>query len=165
MRASSSRFFASSSSGSSATTHHSGERAAALVEDPPESPWLRRRLALGEQPVAPRAGLEDHVAGRVQRTEGPVEERLLDSRGGVARAAAESRAPHADGVDLVDEDDALAAPLARELLGLAGEPADDDRVHAQEGLLEPGARHQDEGAVEARGDRLREHRLSGPWSA
>ena len=123
-------------------------------------------VTIGElKPVAPRAGFEDHVAGRVERAVGPVEERLLDPGGGIARATAERRAPHAYGVDLVDEDDALAAPLARELLGLAGEPADDNRVHAQEGLLETGARHQDKRAVEARSDRLGEHRLSGSGRA
>src|SRR5262249_37319586 len=68
---------------------------------------------------------------------------------------------HADRVDLVDEDDALAAPLTRELLRLAREEADDQRVNADKGLREarPGDRH--EGGVEAGRDRLREHRLAG----
>src|SRR2546425_9284075 len=73
--------------------------------------------------------------------------------------ALERRAARANGVDLVDEDDALAAPLARELLRLAREPADDDGVHADEGLLEARAGHRNEGAVEPGGDRLREHGL------
>ena len=73
---------------------------------------------------------------------------------------AERVAAHADGVDLVDEDDALAAPLARELLGLAGEEADDDRVDADERLGEARARDRDERRVEAGRDRLGDHRLA-----
>src|SRR5215211_2701035 len=47
--------------------------------------------------------------------------------------AAERLPAHPDGVDLVDEDDALAAPLAGESLRLPGEVADDDRVDPDEG--------------------------------
>src|SRR5207244_11461077 len=74
--------------------------------------------------------------------------------------AAESAAAHADRVDLVDEDDALAAPLAGELLRLARQETHDDRVDADEGLGEAGARDRDERRVEARRDRLRHHRLA-----
>src|SRR5947207_8488145 len=75
--------------------------------------------------------------------------------------ALERRAAHADGVDLVDEDDALAAPLARELLRLVREPADDDGVHADEGLLEARAGHRNEGAVETCGNSFCKHCLPG----
>ena len=154
--------------------HHDEElvqrELAAAAQHPGNAPppWLkirprprRRRLglALGEQALPPCARLENHVARRVQRAVRAVEERSPRCGRRCSCAPPERRAAHADGVDLVDEDDALAAPLARELLGLARQPADDDGVHAHEGLLETGARHQDEGAVEARGDRLREHRL------
>src|SRR5262249_737414 len=102
--------------------------------------------------VAPGACLEHEVAGLL--------ERRLRLRV-VVRPLPERGAPHADGVDLVDEDDALAAPLAREPLRLAGQVANDDRVEPDERLREarPGERH--ERAVEARRDRLREHRLPG----
>src|SRR5207248_9066950 len=73
--------------------------------------------------------------------------------------------PHAHGVDLVDEDDALAAPLARELLRLAREEADDQRVDADERLREARARDRDERRVEAGRDRLRQHRLARPRRA
>ena len=74
-------------------------------------------------------------------------------------------AAHADRVDLVDEHDALAAPLAREPLGLEGEVAHEHRVHADEGLREAGARDRDERAVERRRDALGEHRLAGAGGA
>src|SRR5439155_3700125 len=99
-----------------ATAEHPG--GAALVEDPSQARGRGRGLALRKQPVAPRAGLEDHVAGRVERAPVAEEERVLETRSRVAGRAAEGLAPHADGVDLVDEDDALAAPLPRELLRL-----------------------------------------------
>src|SRR6476659_662862 len=69
------------------------------------------------------------------------------------------------GVDLVDEDDALPAPLAREPLRLAREVADEDRVEPDERLGEARARDGDERRVEARGDRLREHGLAGAGRA
>src|SRR5205085_2222637 len=78
-----------------------------------------------------------------------------------ALARPERLAPHADGIDLVDEDDALAAPLPRELLRLAREEPHDQCVDADEGLREAGARDRHEGRVEAGGDRLGEHRLAG----
>jgi hypothetical protein len=53
-----------------------------------------------------------------------------------ALSSAEGLAPASDGVDLVDEHDALAAPLAREPLRPPGEVADDDDVHADERLRE-----------------------------
>src|SRR5439155_15633373 len=78
----------------------------------------------------------------------------------VCRAApAEGRAAPTDSVDLVDEDDALAAPLARDALRLPREPADDDGVHADERLSEPGPWDRDERGVEARRNRLGQHRL------
>ena len=82
-------------------------------------------------------------------------------RGHRARAAAAERLPpHAHRIDLVDEDDALAAPLARELLRFARQEADDDHVHPDEGLREAGARHRHDRRVEASRDRLGEHRLA-----
>src|SRR4029079_1529676 len=93
-----------------------------------------RRLAPRKRPPPPRPGLEDHVAGGVERTPGAVEELVVHAhrserrRGGVnSEGGAERGAPHADGVDLVDEDDAGSAPLARGPLRLPGEVADDDR--------------------------------------
>ena len=61
-----------------------------------------------------------------------------------------ARAPPADGVDLVDEDDALAAPFRGELLRLAREEAHDEHVDADERLREAGAGDRDEGRVEVR---------------
>ena len=78
-----------------------------------------------------------------------------------AEAGVERLAAHADGVDLVDEDDALTAPLAGEALGAACEHADDDRVDADERRREAGAGDRDERRVEAGRERLREHRLAG----
>ena len=96
-----------------------------------------RGRALREQPVAPRPRLDDQVAGRVARAPRPEEEVVLrvepfDSGVVDLRARAERLAAHADGVDLVDEDDALAAPLAGEPLRLASEEPHDDRVDADE---------------------------------
>ena len=102
------------------------------------------------------------VAVRRQRAVVPVEQVVVD-RVVAVRAGSRRRATaaHADGVDLVDEDDALAAPLGREPLRLACEEADDHRIHADERLREAGARDRHERAVERRRDRLREHRLAG----
>ena len=81
-------------------------------------------------------------------------------------AAGVQRLPaHADGVDLVDEDDALAAPLACEPLGAAGEDADDDRVDPDECRGEARARDRDERRVETGRECLREHRLAGAGRA
>ena len=86
----------------------------------------------------------------------------------VRRRTAEPRAerlpPHPDRVDLVDEDDALAAPLPRQPLGLPGDVADDDRVNADERRGKARARDRDERGVEPGRDRLREHRLAGAGS-
>ena len=86
-----------------------------------------------------------------------------------ARRAADARVErlpaHADGVDLVDEDDALAAPLACEALRPAREHAHDDRVDADERGREARAGDGDERRVEAGRERLREHRLAGPGCA
>ena len=67
--------------------------------------------------LAPGARLEHEVAGR---TSGAARPEVAGSRGSIRRRAPRMRrardervAAHADGVDLVDEDDALAAPLAR----------------------------------------------------
>ncbi len=96
----------------------------------------------------------------------PWNETSLTEVGAVSDAvAAERLAAHPDGVDLVDEHDALAAPLARQLAGLASEELNRDRVHADEhpGEARAGDRH--ERAVEVGRDRLRDHRLPGPRRA
>src|SRR6185437_390815 len=138
-----------------------------LVDDVPDlvHPARIRRAALGraevEHVLAPGSVLADEIAARVERTELAVEHRL-DRVERLEGVATRERLPaHADGVDLVDEDDALAAPLARELLRLAREKADDECVDADERLREAGARDGDKRRVEARCDRLREHRLAG----
>ena len=86
-----------------------------------------------------------------------------------ARGAAEARVErlpaHADRVDLVDEDDALAAPLACEALRAPGQDAHDDGVDADEGRREARAGDRDERRVEAGGECLREHRLPGAGGA
>ena len=86
-----------------------------------------------------------------------------------ARGAAEARVErlpaHPDGVDLVDEHDALAAPLAGEPLRAPGQDAHDDGVDADEGCREARAGDRDERRVEAGGECLREHRLPGAGGA
>ena len=67
---------------------------------------------------------------------------------GSPEAGVERLAAHPRCVDLVDEDDALAAPLAGESFRAAREDADDDRVDADEGRREAGARDRDERRVE-----------------
>ena len=62
--------------------------------------------------------------------------------------AAQRLAAHADGIDLVDEDHAGAAPLAGELARLADQEHDDDDVHPYERLREAGARHRHDRRVE-----------------
>src|SRR5439155_15752095 len=118
-----------------------------------------------EHPLAPLLVLADEIAARVDGTPGTVVLRLPATsqarRHPAGPPATEGLAPHAGGVDLVDEDDALAAPFARELLRLAREEADDDRVDADKGCREARAGDRDERRVEAGGDRLREHRLAG----
>jgi hypothetical protein len=86
-----------------------------------------------------------------------VRRRLAEPEGAVADALA----PPSDGVDLVDEDDALAAPLAREPPRLGQQELDDDHVHPDECLGEARAGHRDDRRVEARRDALGEHRLAG----
>ena len=137
-----------------------------LVDDPVDDrvrPACRR--ALLEQPVAPAPRLDDQVAGRVLRAPRAVEREVADVAPRVRVAGRrhlllQRLAAHADGVDLVDEDDALAAPLARELLGPPREHAHDDRVDADEGRGEARAGHRDERRVEAGRERLGEHRLA-----
>ena len=126
-----------------AAAHHPGHE---LLHDPAQEtdflgPALRRTGL--EQPVAPGSRLQDQVLTRVERAVRSVKRVVLEAaRRRTAHpadrtAAAERRAAHADRVDLVDEDDALAAPLRGQPLRLPGEVADDDGVHAHEGLLEP----------------------------
>ena len=148
---------------------------------PGKAPWLtipasfvyqagygrRRRVALLEHPLAPAAGLEDQVAGRASasrtgrrssgRRSGPRSRPIIDAPSDERRMA--------DGVDLVDEDDALAAPLGGEPLRLPRHVADDQHIDADEGLSESRARDRDERAVESGRDRLREHRLAGAGRA
>jgi hypothetical protein len=122
----------------------------------------RRRGAHREQAVAPLARLDQQVAVGRERAVGAVEEVVVDGVLAVGlEAGAERLAAHADRVDLVDEDDALSAPLGRELLRLAGEEAHDHGVHADERLREAGAWDRHERAVERCRDRLRQHRLAG----
>ena len=131
------------------------------------------RGALGEEALTPVAVLEDEVAGGVERAERPEEEQVVHVVGegrphaalGASEAGIEHVPPHADGVDLVDEDDALAAPLAGEPLRAAREDPHDDRVDPDEGRGEAGARDRDERRVEAGRERLREHRLARPGRA
>ena len=112
--------------------------------------------------LAPLAALDDDVArGRARAAR--AEHRHLDVLSGCGARAAERGAAHADGVDLVDEDDAVAAPLAREPLGLGAHPLHGDDVHADERLREARAGHGHERRVEAGGDGLGEHRLAGAW--
>src|SRR5262249_34873389 len=151
--------------------HHPGEDPLVDRVGQPAEPRRigRTRLgrALAEHPLAPLLVLTDEVAARVDGTPG-AEVLRLPSHTGTGRhpaGAGKSLAPHADGVDLVDEDDALAAPLACELLRLAREEAHNDRVDADEGLGEAGSRDRDERRVEAGRDRLRQHRLAGTGRA
>jgi hypothetical protein len=81
-------------------------------------------------------------------------------RAGHAEPLLQRLAAHPDRVDLVDEHDALAAPLASQLLRLVRQVLDDESVHADEHLREAGTRDRDERAVEAGCDRLRDHRLA-----
>ena len=151
----------------SAREHEVGD----VVHPARERGWAGRlRRALGEEALAPLLVLEDEVARGVECAERTVEEVVVHvRRARASRDAAEARVErlpaHADGVDLVDEDDALAAPLAREPLRTAGEDADDDRVDPDEGRGEARARDRDERRVEARGEGLREHRLPGAGGA
>src|SRR5205823_3776597 len=108
------------------------------------------------------ARLQDEIAAPRQRSERAVEAVVVDrGREAGGRGALDGLAAHPDGVDLVDEDDALAAPLGREPLRLPREEADDDGVDPEERLREPRAGDRDEGRVEAGRDRLCEHRLPG----
>ena len=133
----------------------------------PEGPRRSGARSL-EHPLAPAPRLEDQVAAAGDRSARPEEEVVMDVRRGERsgrRAVAERLPAHPDCVDLVDEDDALAAPLAGKPLRLPREVADDDRVDADEGLSEAGARDRDERGVETGRDRFREHRLAGSGRA
>ena len=101
---------------------------------------------------------------RVSSTRSP-ERSNVGSSNGVVATTAERVSAHADRVDLVDEDDALAAPFPREALRLAREIANEDRVEPDERLREAGARDGHERRVEPGCDRLREHRLAGAGRA
>src|SRR5262249_4998063 len=108
---------------------------------------------------APGCALVYEVAAQVARTPRSVKLlRGIDRRIG---AALERLTAQPDGVDLVDEDDALPAPLAGELLRLPSEEAHDERIDADERLRESGAADRDERRVEPGRDRLCEHRLAG----
>ena len=112
----------------------------------------------------------------VSEPHGPEEAVVLEALAADAKAAgghpghargagAEACAAHPDRVDLVDEHDALAAPLARQLLGLADQEHHDDHVDADECRGEAGAGDRHEWAVEVGRDRLGEHRLAGAGRA
>src|SRR4051794_37338700 len=122
----------------------------------------RPLLAVGEHALAPRPRLEDQVLRGGQRAHRAPEGEVLVALGRRhrARAAAERRAAHADGVDLVDEDHALPAPLLRLALRAPDEDEDGRHVHADERRCEARARHGHDRRVEAGGDRLGEHRLA-----
>jgi hypothetical protein len=150
------------------STHRAGEHEVVELAEPcvhAARHTVGNRGALLEQAVAPRPRLDDQVAGGVAGAPRAVEEEVLDV--GAVRQRDEPLGPraerlpsHADGIDLVDEHDALSAPLAGELLGPACEEPDDDRVDPDEGGGEARARHRDERRVEARRDRLGEHGLA-----
>ena len=147
--------------------HHPGQDSLVHeVADPRQPGRVRRsplRCALLEHVLAPRAALHDQVAARVDCPVRPVERRLRIER---PRVLPLQRLPaHPDGVDLVDEDDALAAPLTREPFRLPREVAHDQRVDADERVCESRARDRDERRVEAGRDRLGEHRLAGARGA
>ena len=105
------------------TAHAAGEHEAVEAHHR-RSPGSRLSPIVGvsrcvEELLAPGARLEDQVARGVERAPRTEEEVLVRAhrrqRRDVDRAAepcAERLAAHADGVDLVDEDDAGAAPLA-----------------------------------------------------
>ena len=127
---------------------------------------LGRLGALGEHPLAPGARLDHEVTGRGDRAVGPEEREVVQGGWlGADRRGAQGLAPGADGVDLVDEHDALAPPLLGQLARLVGQELDGDRIHPDEhpGEARSGDRH--ERAVEVGGDRLGDHRLAGAGSA
>ena len=76
-----------------------------------------------EQPLTPRAGLQDQIAAGGERAVPGRRSTAPPCWAATGPAPScprpEAGAAHADGVDLVDEDDALAAPLAGQPLGLA----------------------------------------------
>ena len=152
--------------GELAAAHHPAHHPAGELVDDPVDDRVRpaRRRALLEQPVAPPPGLDDQVARRVLRAPRAVEREVADVaprvRIGGGRHLLQRLAAHPDGVDLVDEDDALAAPFAGELLRAPREQAHDDRVDADERRREARAGHRDERRVEAGRERLGEHRLA-----
>jgi len=102
-----------------------------------------------EHPLAPGARLDHQVAVGRQRAGGPEEQVVVDREALVGGESWLQRlAAQPDRVDLVDEHDALAAPLRGQLLGLARQVAHEDRVDADERPGEARARHRDERAVE-----------------
>ena len=155
------------------TAAHEGEIALDGARDAAGPAQRGLGLALAEQALAPGGGLEDHVAGPVQRAHGAVEAQVGDRRGRVLVAGGGAGAGHPadalaappDGVDLVDEDDALAAPLLGQPLGLVDQVHDDDDVDADEGGREARAGDGHERALEVRGDGLGQHRLAGAGRA
>ena len=100
-------------------------------------------------------GDEDDALVRVEAVH--LDEQRVQRLLALVVAAAEARAAvPADGVDLVDEDDA-----GRVLLALLEEVADARGADADEHLDEVGARDREEGDVRLAGDGAREQRLAG----
>src|SRR5262249_376821 len=114
-----------------------------------------------EHVLAPRCVLADEVAARIQSAELPVEHGLDRVERLIVVATREGLPAHPDSVDLIDEDDARAAPLTRGLVRVPREEAHDQRVDADERLREARPRNRYERRVEPRRDRLRQHRLPG----
>ena len=139
-----------------AAAHASGHD---VVVDPPQqrdpAGSRRGRVPLEEKVVARGARLACEVRARAGREHGC----------GEPARAAQPGTPRSERVDLVDEDDALPAPLARQALGLPAEPAHGDHVEPHEDAPEARPGHGHEGRVEARRERLREHRLAGAGRA
>ena len=102
-----------------------------------------------------RRGDEDHAVVRLEAVhlDEQLVERLLAL---VVTAAKAGAAMAADGVDLVDEDDARRVCLA-----LLEQIAHAARADADEHLDEVGTRHREERTAGLAGDRLREQRLAG----
>ena len=80
------------------------------------------------------------------------------------RAPTLSRPALAEGIDLIDEDDA-AAPDLRSLAGGADHQVDAEGVDAEEHAGERAAVRDVDRNIQRRRDRLGEHRLSGAWRA
>jgi hypothetical protein len=102
-----------------------------------------------------RRGDDDHVGRGIEPVH--LDQDLVEGLLPLVVAAAEAGAAlAANGVDLVDEDDARGAPL-----GLVEQVADPAGAHADEHLHELGAGDAEEGHTRLAGDRAREQRLAG----